>query len=179
MAKHGVLFEKDPFITECMNRGGVANVDLDGGAIIVEGSASTTDFNIKTIAVPTGTTVKRVGIVMNPSVKYDVIGGNKFPAKSKDDRNYYNVAGDPVDYFFPETDVEFGITMANVEGTVAPTTGKFLEVTANSGKYSIKASQTANVPSFEVIGVEDQIYPTGDFTDDIEKVFVLKTRFNG
>lgn len=179
MAKHGVLFEKDPFITKCMNRAGIASADLDGGSIIVEGSASSTDFDIKNIAVPTATNVKRVGIAFNPSVKYDYIGGKKFPAKSLDDRDYYNVAGDVVDYFFPETDVEFGITMGNIDGTTAPTVGKFLEVTANKGTFSIKGSQTSNVPSFEVIKIEEANYPTGDFTEDVEKVFVVKTRFNG
>lgn len=175
---HGVLFETDPFITKCINRGGIATVDLDGGAVVVEGAISSTDKELYEVAVPTATTVKKVAIVYNPSKKYDVVGGNIYPALSADDRNYYNIAGKVLDYWIPEVGVEFGVTMGNIEGTTEPTVGKFLEVTANKATFSIKASQTANVPSFEVVDIIEANYPTGDFTEDVEKVFVVKTRFN-
>lgn len=175
---HGVLFETDPFITSCINRGGIATVDLDGGAVVVEGAVNSTDKELYTLSVPTATTVKKVAIAYNPSKKYDVIGGNLYPAVSKDDRNYYNIAGKVVDYFIPKVDVEFGVTMANIDGTTEPTVGKFLEVTANKTTFTIKSTQTASVPSFEVVDIIEANYPTGDFTEDVEKVFVVKTRFN-
>lgn len=180
MAKHGVLFEKDNFIPSLtMNRGAISTTDLDGGAIVVVGASSTTEKELYTVSAPASSTVKQVAIVYNPSVKYDVIGGQLYPAKSLDDRNYYNIAGRALDVFYPIENIEFGITMANIEGTTAPVVGKFLEPTVGKNTYSIKNSQTANVPSFEVVAIENAIYPTGDFSSDTEPVYVLKTRFNG
>lgn len=175
--KHGVLFERDNFIPKCINRAGVSAIDLDGGAVVVEGAIQSGNDELYTLTAPTSG-AKRVAIAYNPSVKYDVIGGNKFPAKSLDDRNYYNVAGDAVDYFFPEVGVEFGVQMANIEGTTAPTVSKFLEPTDGSTKFTIKASQTANVPSFEVVQIMSANYPTGNFADDKEPVYIVKTRAN-
>lgn len=179
MAKHGVLFEIDNFIPRCINRGAIATTNLDGGALVVVGAQSTTDKELYTVSAPATSTVKRVAICYNPSVKYDEIGGNLYPARSLDDRNYYNIAGKALDVFFPDEDIEFGITMANIEGTTKPVKGKFLEVTPTKTTFSIKNSQTANVPSFEVVDIRKATYPTGDFSSDVEDVFVVKTRFNG
>lgn len=179
MAKHGVLFEIDNFIPRCINRGAIATTNLDGGAVVAVGAQSTTEKELYTVSAPATSTVKRVAICYNPSVKYDEIGGNLYPARSLDDRNYYNIAGKALDIFYPDVDVEFGITMANIEGTTKPVVGKFLEVTPTKTTFSIKSSQTANVPSFEVVDIRKQTYPTGDFSSDVEDVFVVKTRFNG
>lgn len=179
MAKHGVLFERDNFIPKCQNRAGVAQIDLDGGAVVAEGAIVAGDDELYTLtAFATGT--GRVGIAYNPSVKYDVIGNGKlFPAKSLDDRDYFNPAGKPVDYFFPEVGIEFGVTMANVEGTTAPVVGDFLEPTDGSTKFTVNSTQTASVPSFEVVQIINKKYPTFDFTDDVEPVYIVKTRYNG
>ena len=179
MAKHGVIFERDNFLPKCQNRAGMAQIDLDGGAIVAEGAIIAGDDELYTLTAPVGTET-RVGIVYNPSVKYDVIGNGKmFPARSLDDRDYFNPAGKPVDYFFPEVGVEFGIIGANVEGSTEPAVGDFLEVTAGKTTYTISASQTSGVPSFEVVQIINKKYPTFDFTDDVEKVYIVKTRFNG
>lgn len=178
MAKHGVLFERDNFIKNCQNRAGVATVDVDGGAVLAEGAIVATDDELYTLTFPTASTT-RVAIAYNPSVKYDVIGGNKYPARSLDDRNYFYSAGDVIDYFFPEVGVEFGVTMANVEGETAPTVGKFLEPTATKGTFTIKSSQTDDTPSFEVVQIMSAKYPTGDFTEDKEPIYIVKTRYNG
>lgn len=177
MAKHGVLFERDNFIPKCINRAGIAQVDIDGGSVVVEGAIKADNDELYTLTFPTSG-AKHIAIAYNPSVKYDNIGGQLFPAKSLDDRNYTNIAGKVVDYFIPEKDVEFGVTMANIEGDTAPTVGKFLEITATKGTFTIKDSQTANVPSFEVVQIMDVKYPTGDFSDDVEKVYIVKTRLN-
>ena len=179
MAKHGVLFEVDNFIPRCINRGAISETNLDGGAIVVVGAVSTTDNELYTVSAPATSTVKKVAICYNPSVKYDEIGGNLYPARSLDDRNYYNIAGRALDVFFPDEEVEFGITMGNIEGTTKPVKGKFLEPTVNKNTFTIQNSQTANVPSFEVVEIRKAIYPTGDFSADEEDVFVVKTRFNG
>ena len=179
MAKHGLLFERDNFIPKCQNRAGMAEIDLDGGAIVAEGAIVAGDDELYTLTAPVGTET-RVGIVYNPSVKYDVIGtGKMFPARSLDDRDYFNPAGKPVDYFFPEVGVEFGVIGANVEGSTAPVVGDFLEVTSGKTTYTISASQTSGVPSFEVVQIINKKYPTFDFTDDVEPVYIVKTRFNG
>ena len=179
MAKHGVLFEVDNFIPRCINRGAIAETNLDGGAVVVVGAVSSTDNELYTASAPATSTVKKVAICYNPSVKYDEIGGNLYPARSLDDRNYYNIAGRALDVFFPDEEVEFGVTMANIEGTTKPVKGKFLEPTVNKTTFTIKDSQTANVPSFEVVEIRKETYPTGDFSSDEEDVFVVKTRFNG
>lgn len=178
MAKHGLLVERDWRIPKCENRSGMAQIDLDGGAVVAEGAIVSGDDELYTLTAPAGTE-SRVGIVYNPSVKYDVIGGKLFPAKSLDDRDYFNIAGKPVDYFFPEVGVEFGVIGANVKGSTAPEVGDFLEVTANETLFTLNNSQTANVPSFEVVQIINKKYPTFDFTDDVEPVYIVKTRFNG
>ena len=178
MAKHGVLFERDWRIPKCENRSGLAQIDVDGGAVVAEGAIVAGDDELYTLTAPVGTET-RVGIVYNPSVKYDVIGGKLFPAKSLDDRDYFNPAGKPVDYFFPEVGVEFGVIGANVKGSTAPVVGDFLEVTAGETLFTIQSSQTADVPSFEVVQIIDKKYPTFDFTDDVEPVYIVKTRYNG
>lgn len=178
MAKHGILFERDNFIPKCQNRAGLAQINLDGGAVVAEGAIVAGDDELYTLTAPAGTE-KRVGIVYNPSVKYDVIGGKTFPAKSLDDRDYFNPAGKPVDYFFPEVGVEFGVIAANVKGSTAPTVGDFLEVTAGETLFTLNGSQTANVPSFEVVQIINVKYPTFDFTEDVEPVYIVKTRNNG
>lgn len=178
MAKHGVLYETDNFIKNCINRGGVAEFDIDGGTPIVEGGVNSTDKELYNLSKVTSST-KKVGIAYNPSVKYDVIGGNLFPAKSLDDRDYFNPSGKVVDYFIPQADIEFGVTMDNIDGSTEPTVGKFLEPKATTTLFEIKSSQTADTPSFEVIDIKTVKYPTFDFTEEAVKVFVVKTRFNG
>lgn len=178
MAKHGVLLERDNFITECQIRAGIAAIDLDGGALVVEGAPVAGERECHTLAAPTAADT-RVAIAFNPDVFRDVIGGNRFPGQSEDGRNYYNIAGDVVGYFFPVTGIEFGVQMANIEGAVEPVVGQFLEKTAGSNTFTIAAAQTADQPSFEVIEITSYDYPTGGLDDDAEKVFIVKTRFNG
>lgn len=178
MAKHGVLLERDNFITQMVNRAGVSAKDIDGGSPVAEGAIQSANDELYTLTAPSATTA-RVGIAFNPSKKYDVIGDQRFPAKSLDDRNYYNVKGDVVDYFFPTVGIEFGVQMANIDGTTKPTVGKFLEPKADTFTYEIKDAQTDGVPSFEVVQILSAKYPTGDFTEDKEPVYVVKTRYNG
>lgn len=175
---HGVLFETDNFITKCINRAGIATFDIDGGSPIVKGIVNATDkelYNIRKFTDGDG----MVAIAFNPSVKYDVIGGNLFPAKSLDDRNYTNPAGKVVDYFIPEKNVEFGVTMDNIVGSVEPTVGKFLEPKEDTTLFEVKSVKTTGVPSFEVVDIVKVKYPTFDFSEEEVKVFVVKTRYNG
>ena len=68
MAKHGILFERDNFIPKCQNRAGLAQIDLDGGAVVAEGAIVAGDDELYTLTAPEGTET-RVGIAYNPSVK--------------------------------------------------------------------------------------------------------------
>lgn len=174
---HGILFESDSFIKNCINRAGIAEFDIDGGAPIVAGARVATDKELQVLGKATADTTS-VAIAYNPSVKYDVINGKVFPAKSADDRDYYNVAGKVVDFFIPEKNVEFGVTMDNIDGNTEPTVGKFLEPKANSTVFAIKSTQTAGAPSFEVVDIKKVKYPTFDFTEEEVKVFIVATRNN-
>lgn len=176
MAKHGVLMERDNFIaSKAMNRAGISALAIDGGAPVVEGAiqSGNDELYALTAYVTAGT---RVGIAFNPSAPRDADG---YPVRSMDDRNYFNRIGDVVDYFFPEVGMEFGVQMANITGSTAPVVGKFLECTNGTLLYTIKDTQTASVPSFEVVQIMSANYPTGDFTSDKEPVYIVKTRFNG
>lgn len=177
MAKHGVLYESDNFIKNCINRAGIAEFDVDGGAPIVVGARVATDKELQVITKYQAEG-KKVAIAYNPSVKYDVINGKTFPAKSADDRDYTNPSGKVVDFFIPQVDVEFGVTMDGIDGSTEPTVGKFLEPKANSTLWSIKSTQTAGVPSFEVVDIKTVKYPTFDFSDEVVKVFIVATRNN-
>lgn len=177
MAKHGILFESDNFITKCINRAGVSTVNVDGGAPVAIGGVNSTDKELYNVTTYTDET--QVGIAFNPSVKYDVIGGNYFPAKSLDDRDYYNIANRALDFFIPEKNVEFGVTIDNIDGTTAPTVGQFLEPKASSNLFEIKASQTASVPSFKVVDIKEVKYPTFGFDDEVVSVYIVQTVYNG
>lgn len=177
MAKHGVLYESDNFIKNCINRAGIAEFDVDGGAPIVAGARVATDKELHTITMATSSTAS-VAIAYNPSVKYDVINGKTFPAKSADDRDYTNPQGKVVDFFIPEKNVEFGVTMDNIDGSTEPTVGKFLEPKAGTTLFAIKATQTAGAPSFEVVDIKTVKYPTFDFSEEVVKVFIVATRAN-
>lgn len=178
MAKHGVLYESDNFIKNCINRGVVATFDVDGGAPIVLNGVNTTDKELYNVAkVAEGTT--QVAIAYNPSVKYDVINGKVFPAKSLDDRDYTNPSGKAFDAFIPEKNVEFGVTMDNIDGSTEPTVGKFLEPKATTLLFEISDTQTSGVPSFKVVDIKKVKYPTFDFSDEEVKVFIVSTVYNG
>lgn len=180
MAKHGVLMESDNFIPECINRAGLATFDIDGGAPVILGRVNEKEKECYDLEKFTEGK-KTVYIAYNPSVKYDVINGKKFPARSLDDRDYFNTANSVVDVFKPELDVEFGIQEANVKEADRATlaVGKFLECEANSLLFAKKDTQTADVPSFEIVDIKKAKYPTGDFSEDVEKVYIVRTRFNG
>jgi hypothetical protein len=176
MAKHGVLMERDNFIaSKAMNRAGISALAIDGGCPVVEGAIVSGNDELYTLTayVTAGT---KVGIAYNPSRPLDDVG---YPVRSMDDRTYTNRIGDVVDYFIPEVGMEFGVQMANITGSIAPVVGKFLECTNGTLLYTIKDTQTASVPSFEVVQIMSANYPTGDFTSDKEPVYIVKCRYNG
>ena len=176
MAKHGVLMERDNFIaSKSINRAGISALAIDGGCPVVEGAIVSGNDECYTLAAY-ATAGTRVGIAFNPSAPRDEFG---YPVRSMDDRTYTNRIGDVVDYFFPEVGMEFGVQAANITGTTAPVVGKFLECTNGTLLYTIKDTQTASVPSFEVVQIMSANYPTGDFSSDKEPVYIVKTRYNG
>ena len=180
MAKHGLLFERDPFIEKCINRAGIFTEDLDGGDCVVLDKVNANDKELYDVVKYT--TGKRVCVLYNPSVKYDVINEKKFPAKSLDDRDYYNPKNTPFDMFIPEKDVVFGITGANIkEDDVASLeVGKMLKPEASTGKYCLTTASTgtgvdSTEPAFKIEEISSVKYPTGDFSDDKETVYFVRT----
>lgn len=170
----GILFETDNFIPRCINRAGTSAIAIDGGSPVVEGAVQSANKELYTLSAFT-TGKKRVGIAFNPSAPKNSEG---LPAQRVDDRLYTNAIGDVVDYFFPDLGVEFGVIAQNI-GTGTPVVGKFLEPTNASTKWTVSDTQTASVPSFEIVDTMTVYYPTLKFTDDAVTVFVVKTRYNG
>ena len=181
MAKHGVLFERDPFIEKCINRAGIFTEELDGGAPVVIKQVNAKEKEL--YDVEKYATNKQVAVVYNPSVKYDNINGKLFPARSLDDRDYTNPANVPFDMFIPEKNVVFGINQYNItspSGLVVgdvlkpeASTKKYVKTTAGSGKQA-----DGQEPAFVIEDILEVKYPTGDFTEDKEKVYCVRTLQN-
>lgn len=175
MAKYGVLMERDNYIANMITRAGVGTELIAGGSPVVEGAIQSGNDELYALSsFSTGDT--RVGIAYNPTVPRDE---NGYPERSEDDRKYVNRIGDVVEYFYPEVEIEFGVQLANIVGETAPTVGKFLECTNGSFLFTIVDTQTVGVPSFEVVQIKSQTYPTGDFQSGEEPCYIVKTRFNG
>lgn len=168
MAKHTVLHETDNFIKNCINRAGIAQFDIDGAGVVVVGGRVQGDHEIHQLAqFAEGDT--QVAIAYNPAVKYDVINGKKFPAKSADDRDYFNPKGDVVDFFIPEKNIEFGIV--GIQASV----GDKLQPSKTAPVLEVVVSPVATAPLFEVVDTMKVKYPTFDFTEEKVDVVVLKT----
>lgn len=175
MAKHGVLMERDNLIASLtQNRAGIASVEIDGGAPVVEGAIESENDELYALtAFATGTA--RVGVAYNPSAPRDEDGR---PVWNPDDRYFTNRAGDVVDYFFPEIGIEFGIQGANVTGT--PVVGDTIQPTDGTLLYGITTGAVVDgEPEFEVVQIKSASYPTGGFDSDAEPVYIVKTVFNG
>lgn len=178
MAKHGILYETDPQIKNTQIRSVISTVNVDAGTPIVLGTKNakqTHCFNGEVYS----TGKQTVHIAYCPSVMYEVgEDGEIRPSQIIDRRYHYNVKGFAYDAFKPVNGIMFGITMANIEGNTAPTVGQFLEPTDGKQTYTVKASQTSDTPSFEVIGNDKAKFPTGDFTEDEETIYIVKTVYN-
>ena len=168
-----MLYEKDNFITQMINRGATSSAVVKGGDPVFVTGRNTTDKELYTVAVKGDGVAGEVAIAFNPSVPRENGG---YPALSVDDRKYTSYAiGDVIDIFFPAIGIEFGVTMENIDGTTEPTVGKFLEPKAG-GKFEIKSSQTSSVPSFKVVAIETVTYPAiNSFNDETQKVFIVQT----
>ena len=185
MAKHGVLFERDPFIEKCINRAGIFTEELDGGAPVVIDKVNAKEKELYDVKKYTSSADGQVAVVYNPSVKYDNINGKLFPARSLDDRDYTNPAKVPFDFFIPEKNVGFGINQWNlnsgnrsglVVGDVLKpeaSTGLWVKTSTSSGK-----KPDGTEPAFIIEDIAEVKYPTGDFTEDKEKVYYVRTLQN-
>lgn len=178
MAKHGILYEIDAQIKNMQVKSALSTENIDGGTPVVLGAVNAKEkdcFDATTYS--TGT--KTVHIAYCPSVMYEVGEDEQIrPSRIIDRRYHYNAKGFAYTVFKPENGIIFGVTMANIEGSTAPTVGQFLEPTDGKQTYTVKASQTADTPSFEVIGTEKVPFPTGNFTDNDETVYIVKTVYN-
>jgi hypothetical protein len=172
----GILYEFDPNMTHDDVYSAKSSINVDGGGLVVLGDLQGDDF----VATAPLTASKRVAIALNPSVHYTKVSNNVFAGLTQDDRDYTNLAGEAFDVTIPVVGRIYKIIDANVEGTTAPTKGKFLEVTNGKTTMSIKATQTADVPSFEVIRVDTAQFPkVGSIGDEFVPVYVIKCVNNG
>ncbi len=174
MAKHGMLFERDSMIPNAQIRGFICATDVDGGQPIVLGGKHATEKNCF-VGTAFTTGAGSVHIAYNPARMYQVDeDGQVRPSRVVDKRYHYNIANIAHTCFKPEVGMYFGLTMANVDGTTAPTVGKFLEPKNDAKTYSIVDTQTADVASFKVIEIDSIDVPTGDYTDGAEAVYVVQ-----
>ncbi len=174
MAKKGVFFERDNLAGhQLITRSGVGTVDIDGGALVVVGDVDTANKELYEVTLATATSDADIAIARNPVERLVDQNGTYFIGESADDRNYTNIKGRPLNFIIPKVNYVFGIQQANITGTTEPTVGKFLEPDA-SGKYQIKATQTADTPCFVVEDIIEQEYPTGNYNDGIEKVYIIR-----
>jgi len=172
----GKLYEKDYLL---MNntpiRSAIADFDVDGGGMVVLGDLVTTDKSCFVATKPLADS-KSVAIVYNPVLHYVMEGTVKLPARIKNP-NETCFAGDTLDVFVPFKGLMFGVSADNIDGT--PTKGQFLEVKADSTLYSVAATQTANVASFEVIDIVKHRDPVGGaIGGEVVYEYVVKTVFN-
>lgn len=179
--KHGVLCERDNFIKNCINRAGIFTEDLDGGAFCVLDEVDPKDREVYKVKK---WTKEKDGlyIVYNPSVKYDEINGKLFPASSLDDRDYTNVANKVFDMFRIDMDIVIGINKYNLDAELQEgglVKGDYVKPKTNDKVY-VKTSASGgkavdpDVPCFLVEDVWEVSYPTGDFSEDKEKVYMIR-----
>lgn len=174
----GRLYETDYMLVGTEIRSGISAEDVEGGAPVVLGAVHSTEKDCY-VATQYATAGKSVYIAYNPEFKMVNEGTNEFVGRNLDSRIYKTKAGNVFGCFKPTEGIEFGIIASNIVGDVAPTVGKFLEPTNASNLYTIKATQTSDVPSFEVIDIKKQHFPNGEIGGEWVEVYVVKTRFNG
>lgn len=172
----GILYETDSFINNCKNKAGVTTVAVYGGNPLVMGGVNSTDSGLYDLTVY-ATAGKKVVI---PFVNTKPLDSDGFPLRSIDRRKFAYQIGQTIDFFIPKADeaTEFGVIGANITGGTSAV-GKFLEPANGVLLFTSNDTQTADIPSFEVIRTYEQEFPTGDFTSDTETVYVVATRYNG
>lgn len=172
----GILYETDAFINQTVNKAGVIAEVVYGGNPLVMGNPNATNSGLYDLTrYATGGNK-----VVIPFVNTKPLDSDGFPINSIDRRKYAYQSGQTIDFFIPEADkgTEFGVIGANITGGESAV-GKFLEPANGSLLWTSSASQTASIPSFEVIRTYTQEFPTGDFTSAPETVYVVATRYNG
>lgn len=172
----GILYETDAFINQTVNRAGVIAEVVYGGNPLVMGNPNATNSGLYDLTKYV-TSGKKVVI---PFVNTKPLDSDGFPINSIDRRKYAYQSGQTIDFFIPEADkgTQFGVIGANITGGESAV-GKFLEPANGSLLWTSSASQTSSIPSFEVIRIYTQEFPTGDFTSAPETVYVVATRYNG
>lgn len=171
----GKLHERDYMLTETEIRSAIADFDVDGGAPIVLGGVNATDKDC--FSAVKYTAGKPVYVAYNPDFKYVMENGQKLPARVLGYTGT-NLTGDVISCFKPEKGIIFGLEMGNVDGNTEPKVGQFLEPKANDTVYEIKDTQTADVPSFEVIDIIAEREMTGAVGQVKKNVFIVRTASN-
>lgn len=172
----GKLHERDYMLTLTEIRSAVAAFDVDGGAPITLGGVNATDkdcFNATKFA----TGDKAVYVAYNPDFKYVDVEGQRVPVELQG-FDGTNLAGEVISCFKPTVGVCFGVEMDNIDGGTKPTVGKYLEPKNGGLVYEIKATATADTPSFEVVDIVADRKMTGDIGQEKKEIYIVKTVYN-
>lgn len=156
----GILIEKRIMAknVDSLNRSAKATINVDGGGLVVLGDLDATDKDVFTATAPAAGT-DAVWMAYDPSERLTVVNGKYFAGLTQDPRDYTNLANRVMDVYKPQVGDIIGVIAANIEGSTAPTKGKFLEVTAGKTTLSIKATATASATSYKVIDVANLPFP--------------------
>lgn len=170
----GILYEVGKNIPKCDKVSGTINEVIYGGTPLVVGNPLATDFGLDALTLY-ATGGKQVAIAYVCTKPLDAQG---YPVRTIDRREYAYQANRIIDAFIPEVNVEFGVIGANITGGTSAV-GKFLEPANGSKLFASNDTQTADVPSFEVVRTYEQPFENGTFEGAKETVYVVRTRYNG
>ena len=111
---HGVLIESmiQAKNIDALNRSVKAEVDFDGGNLMVLTAPTTQGDDVWTASAPATGSLGDLWIAYNPEVKYTYVNGKVYAGLSADARDYTNVAGEVFDAFKPKKGDEIVILYA-------------------------------------------------------------------
>ena len=114
---HGVLIESmiQAKNIDALNRSVKAEVDFDGGNLMVLTAPTTQGDDVWTASAPATGSLGDLWIAYNPEVKYTYVNGKVYAGLSADARDYTNVAGEVFDAFKPKKGDEIVILADNVD----------------------------------------------------------------
>ena len=143
---HGVLIESmiQAKNIDALNRSVKAEVDFDGGNLMVLTAPTTQGDDVWTASAPATGSLGDLWIAYNPEVKYTYVNGKVYAGLSADARDYTNVAGEVFDAFKPKKGDEIVILADNVDASDVDdvVAGDFLEAVNGKKTFARVAAGT-------------------------------------
>lgn len=157
---------------DALNHSAVAQMDVDGGAVVALAPSSKKGDDVWTATAPTGGT-GILAIAYNPAGHYTEVNGKRFAGLSADDRDYTNLHGETFGTFIPKKTDEIKITIDNIESTSqsAVKAGAYLVPTAGSTKWTAQAEAPVSGLALVIEREEDIPFPAqkGSIGMDMQK----------